>query len=418
MVARECKNELVIGLTGPVGAGVSTLSQLLSRRGFHRISLSAPMKDELRRQSDLSPDAEINEQTVPGFRAKLQDIGNKGREVSPSHWVEEALKTVPSESDVVIDGIRNMGEVDALRDRYRKFFLVAVHASKATRWERVKHQYDGHQKLFDRDDQRDSGKGEDKKHGQQVGKCVEDADYVMNNDEHFRGEAIEKQLSEVIDPDLILMRDSDRIGADRERHRPPEPEEGHMAAAYAQAHISRCIKRHVGAVIVSKDDRPLSMGYNENPFTMKPCISEYRGCFKDLDMDDKLAKMTDFFCPYCGAEIHHVESPWSCPRCQENLKLRFFPDRNLQVCTAIHAEERAISSLEGRNAEGGTVYTTTFPCFQCARKIVDAGISRVVFVEAYPIQEAYEFLQKRGVTIEPFHGFKARAFNLVFRQVE
>lgn len=90
----------------------------------------------------------------------------------------------------------------------------------------------------------------------------------------------------------------------------------------------------------------------------------------------------------------------------------------MERCTAIHAEERAIRSLHGRTAEGATLYSTTFPCFQCARYIVDAGICRIVYVEAYPMIEAHDFLRRNGVQIDAFEGFKARAFNQVFRQVE
>lgn len=90
----------------------------------------------------------------------------------------------------------------------------------------------------------------------------------------------------------------------------------------------------------------------------------------------------------------------------------------MELCTAIHAEERAIRSLEGRSARNATIYTTTFPCFQCARYIADAGIKRVVYVEAYPVKESAKFLLERGIKLDPFHGFHARAYNLIFKQVE
>ena len=89
----------------------------------------------------------------------------------------------------------------------------------------------------------------------------------------------------------------------------------------------------------------------------------------------------------------------------------------MTLCTAIHAEERAILSLGDRPARGGTLYVTTFPCFQCARLVLDAAISKIVYVEAYPIQETKEFL-KGKVDIVPFSGFTARAFFKVFPKVE
>jgi dCMP deaminase len=93
------------------------------------------------------------------------------------------------------------------------------------------------------------------------------------------------------------------------------------------------------------------------------------------------------------------------------------PNRNMELCTAIHAEERAILSLGGRTVENGTLYVTTFPCFQCARLILDAGIRKVVFVEAYPIWETKKFLEENNVKVMPFTGFTARAFFEVFPKI-
>ena len=89
----------------------------------------------------------------------------------------------------------------------------------------------------------------------------------------------------------------------------------------------------------------------------------------------------------------------------------------MELCTAIHAEERAVLSLGGLSAEDGRLYVTTFPCFQCARLILDTGIKEVVYVEAYPVKRTSEFLIKNGVAIKPFNGFTARAFFRVFPKV-
>ena len=134
-------------------------------------------------------------------------------------------------------------------------------------------------------------------------------------------------------------------------------------------------------------------------------------------MHDKLEHIDGQHCPYCGAEQEELQAPWKCQQCGKNLKLALFPYRNMGRCTAIHAEERAIRSLGSRSAQGATLYVTTFPCFQCARYVLDAGIKKVVYVEAYPDVEAVSFLRKNGVQLQPFEGFKARAFNLVFKQV-
>ena len=64
------------------------------------------------------------------------------------------------------------------------------------------------------------------------------------------------------------------------------------------------------------------------------------------------------------------------------------------------------------------IYTTTFPCFQCSRYIIDAKIKRVVYVEAYPVTESADFLRYNHIEVVPFFGFTARAFSQIFKQVE
>ncbi len=64
------------------------------------------------------------------------------------------------------------------------------------------------------------------------------------------------------------------------------------------------------------------------------------------------------------------------------------------------------------------IYVNTFPCFQCARHIKDAGIIKVIYIEAYPIEEAVQFLKDNNIEIESFEGFTPRIFNQVFRQID
>ena len=67
---------------------------------------------------------------------------------------------------------------------------------------------------------------------------------------------------------------------------------------------------------------------------------------------------------------------------------------------------------------GPSRYTTTFPCHNCAKHIVAAGIRRVVYVEPYPKSRALD-LHDDSITLtgeagkvrfEPFSGIGARRF--------
>jgi dCMP deaminase len=52
---------------------------------------------------------------------------------------------------------------------------------------------------------------------------------------------------------------------------------------------------------------------------------------------------------------------------------------------AVHAEENALlqAARRGVAVRGGTIYTNTFPCWPCARKIMTAGLVRVVYNAPY-----------------------------------
>jgi deoxycytidylate deaminase len=92
----------------------------------------------------------------------------------------------------------------------------------------------------------------------------------------------------------------------------------------------------------------------------------------------------------------------------------------------VHAEMEALLSCTraGVSCVGATLYCTTFPCHNCAKHIIAAGISRVVYVEPYPKSKALDFhsdsieLKTRfdeatstnRVIFEPFIGVGARRF--------
>jgi len=90
----------------------------------------------------------------------------------------------------------------------------------------------------------------------------------------------------------------------------------------------------------------------------------------------------------------------------------------MSKCTALHAEEMAILNAGRSSLEGCTIYTTTFPCFTCAQKILYAGIKRIVYVESYPDMDSVALFEKakeaHGLTLTKFEGVKARAYHRLF----
>jgi deoxycytidylate deaminase/dephospho-CoA kinase len=414
------RSNLVIGLTGPFGSGCSTMLSVLKQKevGFVPFKISNDIRDELLKSNKLV------EKGKPGWRRVLQEQGNEQRNGDRAYWINKVIKRIDEkqigDKDIVIDGFRNFREVEEIRKVYPRFFLVAICAERDERWKRVHRDYDGNGREFEEDDHRDQN--EDFDWGQSVQKCVDDADYVYYNNEHLvvdleegenpDAEKINRKLKDQAKDFVSLM----KIETGR---RDPRPEEVQITAAYAQSHSSTCLKRHVGAVITVKRDGqqiPISMGFNENPPNIRTCKSET--CYKDEDMNSKLkARGKDIYCPKCGEHHENLADPWVCKKCRTSLKIWLHPNRNMELCTAIHAEERAILSLGDRRLDDATLYVTTFPCFQCARLILDAGIKNVVYVEAYPVKGTKLFLEANGVEIKPFSGFTARAFFRVFPKV-
>jgi len=68
---------------------------------------------------------------------------------------------------------------------------------------------------------------------------------------------------------------------------------------------------------------------------------------------------------------------------------------------AVHAEMSAIldAVVRGVSVAGATIYSTTFPCHNCARHLIGAGVRRVVFIEPYP-KSRTEDLHGDAVTVD------------------
>ena len=108
-----------------------------------------------------------------------------------------------------------------------------------------------------------------------------------------------------------------------------------MGIAILSAQRSKDPGTQVGACIVGADNKILSVGYNGMPI----------GCADEL-------------------------MPWARDGAPMDTKY-------LYVC---HAELNAILNYSGGNIRGATVYTTLFPCNECAKALIQAGVKRVVYL--------------------------------------
>lgn len=70
--------------------------------------------------------------------------------------------------------------------------------------------------------------------------------------------------------------------------------------------------------------------------------------------------------------------------------------------TVIHAEQNAFDKMlkEGVSADGCTLIVTHSPCFECSKRIIQAGIKTVVYINCYKnLDETLKFLRDSGVNV-------------------
>lgn len=124
----------------------------------------------------------------------------------------------------------------------------------------------------------------------------------------------------------------------------------YLQMAETWASLSHCKRKQVGALIV-KDGMIISDGYNGTP-------SGFDNCCEDED----------------GNTQWYV----------------------------LHAEANAILkvSKSTNSAQGSTLYLTLSPCKECAKLILQAGITRVVFKNKYKDDSGINFLREAGVDVQ------------------
>ena len=77
-------------------------------------------------------------------------------------------------------------------------------------------------------------------------------------------------------------------------------------------------------------------------------------------------------------------------------------ENNITKPYVLHAEANAITKVAKSNnsSEGATLYVTASPCLECAKLIIQAGISRVVYGEMYRIDDGIRLLQRANITVD------------------
>ncbi len=126
-----------------------------------------------------------------------------------------------------------------------------------------------------------------------------------------------------------------------------------------------CIKGKVGAILV-KNGKIIAEGINSVPNGIKPCTKR------------------------------------TCLRIKLNLK----SGENQELCYVVHAEQNALLNALNNSIDvkESTLYVTKQPCIICAKMLINAGITNIIYLEAYPDKYSPILLKKAGVKIAKYKG--------------
>ncbi len=196
-----------------------------------------------------------------------------------------------------------------------------------------------------------------------------------------------------------------------------------MFLAFSVAMRFADLSRQVGAVIVSSNREVLAMGYNDPPrfsggLYFEGAEPECRD-FK-LGMDSNSTERQRIL----EEVLSHVKSVKTLSDSESEELLKLLKSNSLSSITeygrAAHAEMEVVLSCVRRSisCQGASLYATTFPCHNCARHIIAAGIKKVVYVEPYPKSKALTLHSDalsnepddKKVEFSPFEGVGPRRF--------
>ncbi|MCU7838658.1 MAG: deoxycytidylate deaminase [Candidatus Thiodiazotropha sp. (ex Troendleina suluensis)] len=432
-IQQRQSQEIVIAFSGPVGSGIKSVIEhfeaCIKKVGYTavKIKLSDKIKDAYKILSIDKPD-EINERirninldTLSGYERydKLQDIGNflrsqyesdilaqyaitdiilhraeqakkeynelvKSKEIDPN---ETDLATftieqfVPSKTVYLIDQLKNPAEVDLLKDVYGDlYYLIGVLCGERERVRNLKGDNVNEREALQvmiRD------RKEEERSGQQLEKTLKYSDYFIRNTE-----ADSQHIEEKINRFINVIHDVGVLTPGEDEHA--------MYIAHSAAMKSACLSRQVGACITNKSGQVLATGCNDVPkFGGGLFCSDDKPDFRCYNKDRKCHN-EDYKQHHIREELKGVLEMHKVKNKEQILQSVFEVTRVkdlMEFSRSIHAEMDAITSIArsgSSSTKNCTLYTTTYPCHNCARHIIAAGIDKVIYIEPYEKSLAIE----------------------------
>jgi deoxycytidylate deaminase len=379
--------EIVLGLVAPVGTDLETVGLRIRdyvKRFDYRIN-PLRLSRFLDRLNPKSLGVKLEQEPEYERISTHMDAGNRLRvkakrgDLLALHAVSEILLQRANTAEPIpatvhlLDSLKHPEEVTALRKIYGPgFFLIGVYSPEHERVQNLitrKNLTEAEaQELIRRDE------AEEQEFGQQTRDTFFLADVFVRY-----GHQGESQLCRFMD--LIFGHP----------FHTPTPDENAMFLAHAAALRSADLSRQVGAVIVSRDGDVIATGANDVPkagggqYWPQPYDDDQRDHVWGYDSNkQQIAQIADDTFSRTGVRV-------ASRALLHRLRLGRLYDLT-EFGRAVHAEMEAIISCarNGISLRNGTLYVTTFPCHNCAKHIIDAGLKRVLYIEPYPKSRALE----------------------------
>ena len=327
---------MILGVSGPYGAGKSEAVAFLVERSFVAFSLSDVLREELRRR---------------GGTESREVMIALGREIRQSEGLDALAQRLIAElqpdRNYVIDSIRHPAEVQAFRRLGSGFRLIWIDSDEEVRLRRLASRGRAGDPLSIEDLRRLEGKelASDELASQQLLAVREMADDTVRNDGPIQG--LHLAIQAILKKCLYFER--------------PGWDDYFMSVARVVASRSNCVKRKVAAV-VTIDRRIVSTGYNGTPRGVRNC------------------------------------NEGGCPRC--NSFGPAGSDLGECLCSHGEENAITQAAYHGVPLRGATLYSTYCPCLLCTKMIINAGISEVVYNSDYPLSGvSLALLKEAGVTV-------------------
>jgi deoxycytidylate deaminase len=289
----------------------------------------------------------------------------------------------------IINSLKNIQELKLLRIIYRDlFYLFGIFSPEDIRIDNLINQKGLSKPEADEIILKDEYENFD--HGQNVRDTFVESDFFIRN----TNQGIDESLQNKIQRYLHLIFKSKIIT--------PNNHEIAMFHAKSAAGNSACLSRQVGAAITDEKGHVISRGWNDVP--------KFGGnLYRDGDTFDNRCKETG----YCSNVKQREEIIEDISDGLQSSLVDLFKENNIKIdisvinlikkknisvlkssrinnliefSRSIHAEMHAIiigSQLSGDKMTNGSLYCTTYPCHNCARHIILAGIKKIYYIEPY-----------------------------------